>query len=1013
MFLISDRLQNLCKRPKLALCMIDSFSNDSEVSFDDLSNRKLTELVGELKKENEVLKAQFEDVVALSDEMKGLHAQNAELATKNRNLKSENEDIKRRIEILVQNNNELKSKLETEKKNHQEIADLHHQSANEQVSQRANEQIRSLTREVQQAQDQLNYAAIEKRKIVNKVDKVISAGSKFFNTQIEDLDEILALLSKTPNEPRIVQNQPKNTNAQFIEQLDLKNKKIKKLKKKILKLSEEYCNVNNNYSALRKENQELSTKNKHQANEFQSKLSQLKDEHTLDTAKTERAISALKSKIDLMNLDIEKKTQENKRLQQQLSNIPESTIITREIQVAPPSPPPKQNDGHDMLLSRITAINDQLKVMQKRNEELSHRCTELEALNDQYKAESEKQQAQKDAQELVYQEALNEIKSLRSALHAKSQAPQPKPQQPDKAALSKLNKTIEAQQKQITAQQSQINKLQSQNSKYEQQINQFQQIVANSEKQVRKSQQDLFELQQKVRNTQPITEQDLLPDSCWHYSDFDITLSDSIDKIARNPAFQASSKLRNIYRAIYLHYNTVLKQLEEEYNITLQDNDDMRNNFNQFLVDLSIGLFDQPVSLEDFRRNRGNEVIIQQMNLLKSSESELTHEKQQYIQIFGYLCEQLGRYHDDPIENINAIKNHIDSLNETISQKTKKCNHLRTFVKALQKEITSKDENYNISNDKLVKEKSELEAKLNNANNQIKSLKRENLNQANKLTDIQAQNEEYISKLREEFSQQIDSLTNDKNNLQCKLATHFKSSNDQFVTKTSEVEDLSSQLQKTQRLLTAQKALTAKLESDLEELRKEKTKTEAQLKQHFSNETSTLQSTFERSINQLRSQFEAKRADVQKLSVTLSESESKYNSLRNEFILIQKDNDHLKKEIQSLEGQLEREKKLMETATTTKKVTLQAEYDSLLDEQKGQHENEQYRIFAYVVDTFRSYFNVTEQINESSFRAVIDRVNAELTKLTSSDQTIRRLLHASERQTTQDAVAQLMFDMSQ
>ena len=78
-------------------------------------------------------------------------------------------------------------------------------------------------------------------------------------------------------------------------------------------------------------------------------------------------------------------------------------------------------------------------------------------------------------------------------------------------------------------------------------------------------------------------------------------------------------------------------------------------------------------------------------------------------------------------------------------------------------------------------------------------------------------------------------------------------------------------------------------------------------------------------------------------------------------------------------------------------------------EQKTKWEAEKRRLLAFVADELRQFFNANEAIDERAFRSIITKAKEEITRLQKADSAIRRMVGASTRQTTDDAVAQLVL----
>ena len=104
------------------------------------------------------------------------------------------------------------------------------------------------------------------------------------------------------------------------------------------------------------------------------------------------------------------------------------------------------------------------------------------------------------------------------------------------------------------------------------------------------------------------------------------------------------------------------------------------------------------------------------------------------------------------------------------------------------------------------------------------------------------------------------------------------------------------------------------------------------------------------------------------------------------------------------------EQALNKAAVKNAQLTADNTITQKLQDAKNKAEVDKRRIFSYAADEFRTLFNATENIDERSFRALISKASSELKRLSESDSVIRRLIGAAPRQSTDDAVAQLVMN---
>jgi hypothetical protein len=112
-------------------------------------------------------------------------------------------------------------------------------------------------------------------------------------------------------------------------------------------------------------------------------------------------------------------------------------------------------------------------------------------------------------------------------------------------------------------------------------------------------------------------------------------------------------------------------------------------------------------------------------------------------------------------------------------------------------------------------------------------------------------------------------------------------------------------------------------------------------------------------------------------------------------------------EAQALKAASAKEKQLAELSVVANRVSLEGQFDQRFNDLKTRVEVEKRRLYSWVAEAFKHFFDPKEEMNERSFRAIVNWAREELDRLTAADQAIRRLLVVPDGQTTEDAVARL------
>lgn len=119
----------------------------------------------------------------------------------------------------------------------------------------------------------------------------------------------------------------------------------------------------------------------------------------------------------------------------------------------------------------------------------------------------------------------------------------------------------------------------------------------------------------------------------------------------------------------------------------------------------------------------------------------------------------------------------------------------------------------------------------------------------------------------------------------------------------------------------------------------------------------------------------------------------------------------LSNEARSLREQIGREKKLAEATLKSQTCSIETKYKEKIESVRAAANEEQHKMVLYVIDAFRTSFcGFIGKMEEKPFKIIIDRIKEGYVRLNESDQAIRKMLNVAERQTTQDAVAQLLIN---
>ena len=305
----------------------------------------------------------------------------------------------------------------------------------------------------------------------------------------------------------------------------------------------------------------------------------------------------------------------------------------------------------------------------------------------------------------------------------------------------------------------------------------------------------------------------------------------------------------------------------------------------------------------------------------------------------------------------------------------------------------------------------DFESKVNLQADTIKKLKQQILKLQNEL--------KYNEENKKDFESTISISTSDELNA---INVKYQQAESQFTStienqqiKISNLEDEKEELEKRiASLENVNKVNNSRINSLLaekQELVQENSNLLQSCTEKYENEKSSLKRSYENTLEELRKQNEKCRNDVEKLSKTLAGKEEQITELQKNVKVLSIAKNKAINEARTLNDQIGREKKLADATLKSQMCSIETKYKEKIEMLKTQSADEQHKMVLYVVDAFRTTFTgFIGKVEDRSFRSIIDKIREQYIKLLDSDASIRRMLNVQDRQTTQDAVAQLLIN---
>lgn len=1024
-------------------------SQESEMTNQLIDENQITllrEQNDHLMKENSSLRAQFEDALLITKQVEEMHQNNRQLKSTVREYQAKIDSLNQRLEISSRTIEGLNQKLDDEKANSIATREKDHISMKKEVERIKNEnkaQLDSLYEKLDQFNKEKEKNDVESKLINGKIEKCLDNAQHFFQTKFQYFDDFIIFLSQAPFVSQVDQQQnhpqfpcqqqpsfPKDL-CSSSDQIQVLTKKLKreraKLKEKTIIQDELEATINK----LKREQYEITTKHQFEINALKKEYEQKEEDMNMQDADQKHQIQQLLGKIESLKKEIKKKSAEEH------SQAPPPQIVIR----APPASQSKrridseleieakrsmeQNKELDLAVEQLTRCNNELSNQLKNSlvqrDELNLRIRELEASKQDQDEASIKYKNDLNALTIVHKETLVELETLRNALHDKETILEKKTKsrlkkevQSFKSKTAGLESTIESQKKQIY-------ELSLANEQANRSINQLTQKLDESKNTIDESQRsidylrdELATVQQALDDKPSVTPEDVMPPNIWRSSEFGTDVADQISKIALNSSLQPPSKLQNIYKIIRSHYTKQITERDQALSDAHTELQTVKNIFNQFLINISISLGIEPVNLETFLSNTGPCIIIATLNKLRTTCDDFKRLNEQFTNALLHISKTFSPSGEADInlviEQTNCIKEQLNSNSIQLQKRSKKYHEISASFKALKKKYDTDTQDLNSQ----ISHLSETIDQLTKANNDLtqsnQQFKHELQTMKNDYRDFKDKKEENEANLVERHEEDQQAWNQEKSQLETRIQQLLNSHGERASEAADEIAEKDAIIEHLKNTIQAQKSTISERDREIANLKQSSDNSINDLTEKASKEKKQIIKSYEKAVEEITEQCNTHRRDVEKMAKVVAETEKKCKQYKSKLMQIKRENLKLNTEIQSQKEQNDRDKKLADSTARSAILTAETNFNTRLDEQKSKCETEKRRIYSFIADTFKQYFNPHEGMDEKSFKSIVSRARDELSRLIASDLAIRRLVGAASHQKTDDAVAQLIMN---
>ncbi|OHT06691.1 hypothetical protein TRFO_25146 [Tritrichomonas foetus] len=873
---------------------------------------------------------------------------------------------------------------------------------------------------LQSAKDSLE---IDYKTSFNTIQRIITTASHYFQYTFNKADDLIQFLEQPPQPlPNIIlknNNETQSAKPKSIVNVQQtnqksddhhKNRKLKQMIDENLRIRE---NLESEVVKLKKEIKDNNFTYTRTIEDLNKKILQSKEDSFLEVEQYKHQISVLEEKVQTLKADIQKRKDEIKKVKAEH----EAHVQTAK-ETPKPAPTKKEDDlviANEQMVQRTVELGNQVRALQDKLDASTEKVKELNEIVTQKDISIDQLNHDLSALKLVHQSTLEEIETVRNALHSKDASVREEERRTHQIHILKgqfitLQKTNESQLKQIR-------ELSSQNEKNSRLVDDQTNLISKLKRDVEiletrnKEMKDELgitkqEMAERLSQIQP----DVMPAAVWKFNEFDATLTAEIDRIALSPTLQPSTKLQHIYRTINKHFKEMLLNKDRAFDAANRENQAVKELFNQFFVDASIALAQKPISFDDFLIKNGHKNMTEAINRFRNDFDEMKRQIDINETIIKHLIDSMN-FNDtrDPsllITQINELKAQFVTLKSNLAHRKKRI----ASLKAQFQSFKNKSERDSVDIKELNEHLKNTITGLNKNNKDLISnaqvLKREIHKQKMQIDDLTRNYQDAEARLKAENDHILKEKETSEHHLNDQIEVILKQLREaEQLNMTNEIA-----ITKMKKVMTNMKTVISEKEAKIQEITTENEANISHLNDKWTNERNQIVSSYESAIAEVKAHSEEQRNDVEKLVQDLSDAKKKKKKARNCANQLRSEKMQLEKDIEALKLQVQRAKKVAEAAAKSQLASAEAEFNSKIDEQRTNLENEKRKLFAFVADQFRQFFNPHDSLDENTFRCLVSKASSELIRLMSSDMAIRKMVGADVRQKTDDAVARIITD---
>jgi chromosome segregation ATPase len=964
---------------------MDSFSSESSsLSRSSLATPKACRLqaaYNEVVEENTRLHSQFERALPLQEQWEQTKTENKRLVSQLTNLKSERDDLQNRLDLSLQANRDLTARLSDEKRSNasqRESAVSAHARELEKLRAQNKTQIDTLASKLDAFQETLDQERVDAKLRERTLVRLVRAAERYFGDSFGSAEDLLDRLEHSVTIEQQMQEQELTQQKQKADQL------VRKLKVQRREDAKRNAELQRGSAQRAAALDEALSKAESQAVQLQRRIVELETEKRAADARQRADVGSLQAKVEGLSSELATAQATVRALQEE------------EIRGRKRGPSLQGRDSaaeSGQATAKVNQLLMELRDSQTKKEELTKALHETELDVYRLERELERKKGENESLELIHSETVAELKSLRESLGDKYGKDPAKAHAKAKSRISKLQKALEEQTQQTYALETTISKQNGEIQEAGRSLRALQEEKEELEKAKKEADSELRAAQVRITELSERSIDSILPPEAFQLSDGDPALSSALLKIGSNQALQPNSKVKAALKIVRRHYDSVLATRNEALDQALSENQTLSEVFDRFLVDISIAATDSSVRLAELLKTNVGKSLVKHITQLRSEASDLRHEietKTALLRLFSQTFKNYYTTDNDIAMQITEVIAYIDRLIEKGSLRSRQLREAQAELSALKKDSQTKPLAQNVE-----RLENQLQSAIATAEQRSRDLSAAEATIECLRAEIQAGARKVRSTVTENQKDEIDRLTAEVNRLTSahELLSQAKDDDEQEIAKLEEIVQ----------------SLKDHREQDSDDYQREALEKERATTKRLEEEKTAREASFQRLISELQDQLASARNNNEKLTELRNETEAKLKAREEEIAKLEKEGRRTASQIRSLRTQIDHDRKVADSALQAAKTAAEREYHAKLAEQLSKAATEKRTLLTIGIDAFRGMFNPSENLTEQTFRSVLARAREELNRLVKSDHAIRKMLGPGERQTTEDAVAQVLL----